>query len=695
MSSLNLPEKTVARLNDGFHVQVLFINQISGAKEPKATISSLKLTEHRVAVDVTLKHLRDNLGKKVDSKWAFCFGNCAPVEDSNGLLYYLTLDEVNVKNLQIPPPQEKDKAVVEAASLPVLTVYMSVGNAMAPIPKGFGAEWAGKNPADLTLSDRSQSALTAPDLKDVKAEYLKEAAWATKSTAPGGPGMLDCVVDFSDSDWDKIMMLNKVLYAFDIRGKILEITNARLPAFELKTPTEGELGIPGAHLRPFVEIHDTPNIDLTEVSSEFQKSLVDNAFSSKSLQAMASGGSPMFSASVTAGVKSESSRGTGSSEGGGKKEYYATYNFPRVRLYLDENTLTVSKYCEDALVSLQAQPTVENLRIFQRRFGVIFAQESILGGRLESTKAAKAIGSAQNQSDKDAFKASLGAAVSYGPVTASANTTSETQSSHATTSGVKEASSAISYTARGGDTLLCADPAAWAATVAVWRNWRVIQQNEPVTLQELLGRFDKFKFVPELFASILTKAPPPPVVTPPPVPDKVFNPNVPWTEATKIRLWIGQQQVPSWTLAIRDGDPASEAAPPRKTLLGDYPLLLFKDDTYKTPGRDANTVYVTKADGVLRQQTNNNGPFRFSFRKEGATGIWMPLSNAQISNGDKVTLWCHSVGQGGWKSLHEPPSTAYQAVFNKGKGDLRINTSDTTFSSIIGYDPAIFAIEFV
>ena len=463
---MDIPQKTADTLKNGFHIQIIFINQISNTKEPKATISSRDLARDRDLLDVLLKHLREILGKRADSKWSFCLENCAPVEDSSALLYYITLEEANVKKLQIPAPPQPDQQPVEAVALPVLSAYMAVGSPMAPVPKGFGAEWAEKNKPDMSLADRSKSELGAPGLSENnKAEYSKEGAWAATTTEPGAAGKLDCVVDFADTDWDKIMMLNKVLYAFDIRHKKLDITSARLPAFELK---DLRVKVPWflqifddadeiAHLRPFVEIYDTPNIDITEVSSEFQASLVNNAFSAKSLEAMVGGGSPMISASASAGIKSESSRGSGSSEGGQKKEYHATYNFPRVRLFLDENTLTVSKYCKNALMALKSAPTLDNLRQFQLRFGVIFAQEVVLGGRLESTKAADSQSNSANSSAKDALKASLGAALSYGPASASMNASTEDQTSNATNSGKQQGRSAISYTARGGDTLLCAE----------------------------------------------------------------------------------------------------------------------------------------------------------------------------------------------------------------------------------------------
>lgn len=94
---------------------------------------------------------------------------------------------------------------------------------------------------------------------------------------------------------------------------------------------------------------------------------------------------------------------------------------------------------------------------------------------------------------------------------------------------------------------------------------RALQQDEPVTMQELLGRFDEFKWVPEVFNNILQSVPAPkPVVVP--VPEKQFDTTKVWTESTKLRLWYGPKKEPSWTFAVRDGSPQNTAAGPRKVV---------------------------------------------------------------------------------------------------------------------------------
>ena len=130
-------------------------------------------------------------------------------------------------------------------------------------------------------------------------------------------------------------------------------------------------------------------------------------------------------------------------------------------------------------------------------------------------------------------------------------------------------------------------------------------------------------------------------------------------------------------------------------LLADFPLLLFKETTEDYPGRDASTIYVNTNTGTIGPQSDNIGTYRFSFRRVGASGPWQPLNNLGLANGDKVTMWCHSVGLGGWKSLEAPPDTARQACFNKATKELKFNTEKVALSPDSGFEPASFNIEFV
>lgn len=91
------------------------------------------------------------------------------------------------------------------------------------------------------------------------------------------------------------------------------------------------------------------------------------------------------------------------------------------------------------------------------------------------------------------------------------------------------------------------------------------QQDEPVTLQELLGRFEKYAFVPDLFTQILKTEPKKPEPAPKPVEQPKFDTSKEWKKTSKIRLWTGVN-TPDWTIAVRDGNPSEEAAGPKSNV---------------------------------------------------------------------------------------------------------------------------------
>lgn len=131
-------------------------------------------------------------------------------------------------------------------------------------------------------------------------------------------------------------------------------------------------------------------------------------------------------------------------------------------------------------------------------------------------------------------------------------------------------------------------------------------------------------------------------------------------------------------------------------LLADFPLLLFEGDTYERPGRDASTVWVNES-GILRPQTDPRGPYRFSLRKTGAKGVWNPTAGQVLANGDKVNLWCHSLGKGGWKSINagDAPTEAYEVFYNTEGGVVQFETAQATLTAVTGWQEAEFVAEFV
>ena len=65
------------------------------------------------------------------------------------------------------------------------------------------------------------------------------------------------------------------------------------------------------------------------------------------------------------------------------------------------------------------------------------------------------------------------------------------------------------------------------------------------------------------------------------------------------------------------------------------------------------------ADGKIRDEAHGTAVCRFSFRKDGETGPWRPQrSGLDIKSGEKVNLYCHSVGLGPFSDCESPPMEA-------------------------------------
>ncbi len=113
-----------------------------------------------------------------------------------------------------------------------------------------------------------------------------------------------------------------------------------------------------------------------------------------------------------------------------------------------------SGFSRSTLVSLSN--SVVKLRNLSTASGHVFATQFCLGGQLQSTKSAKASIFATEEDKTDAFKMAVAASFSCPFASASAKYSNETQV-HVNKKGQQSSElSKLAWTARGGDTRLCA-----------------------------------------------------------------------------------------------------------------------------------------------------------------------------------------------------------------------------------------------
>ncbi|OJJ95806.1 hypothetical protein ASPACDRAFT_64276 [Aspergillus aculeatus ATCC 16872] len=122
--------------------------------------------------------------------------------------------------------------------------------------------------------------------------------------------------------------------------------------------------------------------------------------------------------------------------------------------------------------------------------GDAFPSKVILGGFLRSSRDVKVktteqLDAAKEETRRAAEVSFAAPQVSFGVTYAS--TTSETKTSG---QGQTVGNAALTWEARGGDTVLCSNPSAWAATVKDYRNRGITEQSQTVSLVSVIDGID-------------------------------------------------------------------------------------------------------------------------------------------------------------------------------------------------------------
>lgn len=89
-----------------------------------------------------------------------------------------------------------------------------------------------------------------------------------------------------------------------------------------------------------------------------------------------------------------------------------SYMFPRVSVFLRPEDLEPTQELQQALQLVQATKDINNLRKLYTTFGHLFCHAVTLGGCLQTTKIVTGTQQSAETEEKEAFKASVGVAVS-------------------------------------------------------------------------------------------------------------------------------------------------------------------------------------------------------------------------------------------------------------------------------------------
>ena len=263
---------------------------------------------------------------------------------------------------------------------------------------------------------------------------------------------------------------------------------------------------PLEHLYPLWEVCDDSMVKIETISNTLQISSAQQGFSSMSIETAVSTSVSSITAGASAGFAASSKTASAQQTGTKTEQMHASYEFPRVRLYLDEDSISLSADCEAAIKNVESTKSYQALMNFYRDYGHLFVTKVKLGGRLRATRMLTANEAKSMASTENAWKASLAASfssvTSNGGVSASAAGASATDDKSASTSF----NDSVCWEAHGGNTTLANNPAAWCSTVENFWFWRVVHQETVLPIENVISKLPGFESTRDIFAGIAIAA---------------------------------------------------------------------------------------------------------------------------------------------------------------------------------------------
>ncbi|KAE8322164.1 hypothetical protein BDV39DRAFT_210011 [Aspergillus sergii] len=364
---------------------------------------------------------------------------------------------------------------------------------------------------DATISKFLEEKLELAPKED-KAALLEAAPkLLTSSFDPGSikastGGNIIHPADMTERHWNVVTRTNSVLNGqtvkqFDVKrgaksSKFINVERAVYTAFEVKdrhfepyqissSDKVEKIGQEQQLKIPRFRVADDSYVDVFESKDAVSSALARSSFSETAVEASAGGGFMGMSASVKVGYNESKESASAESSAKEKSFMNVSFNFPRVVLHLDADSLQVSKECDAELRKVVNQ---DSLMDFYDKFGRFFAKRVELGGRLYSREESTSVAEDKKSEEAEKMKAAASASFSSSFAQASASASHESQSKSSSQNSSSSMSRSITWEAQGGDTLLCNNPAAWCPT-----------QDDIVSLPDMIGSIPNYEWVPRNF----------------------------------------------------------------------------------------------------------------------------------------------------------------------------------------------------
>ncbi|KAI1772353.1 hypothetical protein F4818DRAFT_425689 [Hypoxylon cercidicola] len=316
--------------------------------------------------------------------------------------------------------------------------------------------------------------------------------------------------DMTEKEWEVVVKNNILTHAYRIDTTARSTVVARQPLFKLKRrPAEifvvdNDQSAVETTIPEFM-VYDESSVSVVEITNEAQQSAADNSFSSYSVKASASGGIFGYSAGASAGVSGDHTEHSSSSSGKFESVMRVSYKFPRVIVYLDHESLEPTEECIKHFEDIEKQTDMSirggKIKAFKAKYGEVFSSTVQVGGYLFSTKLTSAITASSSHEKMDRMSVSAGANFSSPWVSASVSTENSEGSGESSSKSSSSMFETLTWTAKGGDTLLCSNPPLWSSTVGNIYNWRVIERSMPRTIGDVLREMPGYEPIAEILGT--------------------------------------------------------------------------------------------------------------------------------------------------------------------------------------------------
>ncbi|KAK1659111.1 hypothetical protein BDP55DRAFT_733615 [Colletotrichum godetiae] len=284
--------------------------------------------------------------------------------------------------------------------------------------------------------------------------------------------------------WDSVLKNNRALHGYytDFDKGIL--VKALKQAFRLRgIATPGISPKCNPSIPPFY-IYNTASVSLTEIRQQNQRSLIKEGFNSF-------GGGAKIPLTVFAAFDEEHAWSQQDNQSTDVDSLAVTYNLPRIVIELDADSLEMNPECS---LDAKAASTTDEVALFHRKYGIVFATSFTLGGYLHSSRNVTKNELATLDQVKDTTRTAAGLSIQTPSVSASIGiaSTSGTGSQAGGTSLNQGAR--LTWDANGGNTLLASNPTDWVSTVKDYRLWRLMDQQRVVQLDGLIRDLDSVAY---------------------------------------------------------------------------------------------------------------------------------------------------------------------------------------------------------